>query len=344
MLIDYKRGQAGAIIRMKVRLESNAPATGLTHSTSGLAVSTIADNEATATAYTAGASNLETIATLGTYAAPTAGKARIREVDATNHPGVYEIHLANARLAVAGAKSLLVTVRGTGISAVDALVPLRDVDPYDAAAFGLSRLDAAVSSRATVAGMWGATHADYTTAGTVGASIWPFSGVVGTGSTTGTINLGNTQTRAAGRFVYLGVDYRVLGTHLGDGVYNVSPAWSTAPLANTPYVLGGPATIVDAAAIAAAVWANSVRTLSAGAITSATFAIGTVNAAATGLLERLTFMYFRFFPPAGGSVTMPRNRNGQLIMRGTGGAVLSQQAVTDDATTQTLGPPTLPPG
>ena len=49
---------------------------GLTNASSGLIVSTIADNEATATAYTVAAGNVETITTLGTYAAPTASKCR----------------------------------------------------------------------------------------------------------------------------------------------------------------------------------------------------------------------------------------------------------------------------
>jgi len=58
--------------------------TGLTFSSSGLIISTIADNESTATAYTQAGSTTETITTLGTFAAPTATKCRFKEVDATN--------------------------------------------------------------------------------------------------------------------------------------------------------------------------------------------------------------------------------------------------------------------
>lgn len=73
--------------------------TGLTGASTGLVISTIKANEATATAYTASGVTIETIATLGTYVAPTSGRCRFREVDAINHPGLYEFHFADARLA-----------------------------------------------------------------------------------------------------------------------------------------------------------------------------------------------------------------------------------------------------
>ena len=97
---------------------------------SGLRIATIADNEATATAYTG--ANLETVTTLGTFAAPTSGKARFREVDSTNHPGIYEIQVADARFAVSAAKSVLISISGaTNAAECDVLVPLTGVDPYD---------------------------------------------------------------------------------------------------------------------------------------------------------------------------------------------------------------------
>lgn len=86
--------------------------TGLAFNSSGLIISTITDNEATPTVYTAAAGNVEPITTLGTYAAPTASKCRFKEVDATNHPGVYELQFADARFAVAGSQRLLVSISG----------------------------------------------------------------------------------------------------------------------------------------------------------------------------------------------------------------------------------------
>lgn len=136
MLISYKRSQTSVILRVKIRDSSQSDGrglTGLTSASSGLRISTIADNESAATAYTVAGSTIETISTLGTYAAPTATKCRFKEVDSTNHKGVYEIQIADARFAVSSAKSLLVSVLGaTNAAECDALVPLVDLDPYSA--------------------------------------------------------------------------------------------------------------------------------------------------------------------------------------------------------------------
>jgi hypothetical protein len=134
MLMSFQRGQGSIILRVKIldsSVATGAGKTGLAYNTSGLVISTIADNEATATAYTVAAGNVETISVLGTYAAPTSGKCRFREVDATNHPGVYEIQTADARFAVSAAKSVLVSVSGAADAAqCDAVVPLWGMDPY----------------------------------------------------------------------------------------------------------------------------------------------------------------------------------------------------------------------
>jgi hypothetical protein len=137
MLIGYKRGQGSIVLRVKIlnsSVSTGAGLTGLTSASSGLIISTIADNESTATAYTVAGSTIEGITTLGTYAAPTATKCRFKEVDATNHKGVYEIQLADARYAVSSAKSLLVSVSGaTNAAETDVVIPLRDLDPYTSA-------------------------------------------------------------------------------------------------------------------------------------------------------------------------------------------------------------------
>lgn len=89
------------------------PLTGLTNASTGLSIATIANNEATANVDTsATTSSVETIATLGTYATPTAGFVRFKEVDATNMPGLYELQWENARYAVASAKYLDICISG----------------------------------------------------------------------------------------------------------------------------------------------------------------------------------------------------------------------------------------
>lgn len=134
MLISYKRGQGSIVLRVKIRasnVSTGAGLTGLTNASSGLTISTIADNEATATAYTVAGSKVETISTLGTYAAPTATKCRFKEVDSSIHPGIYELQFADARYAVSSAKSLLVSISGAANAAeCDVCIPLVDLDPY----------------------------------------------------------------------------------------------------------------------------------------------------------------------------------------------------------------------
>ena len=188
MLIGFRRGQGSIILRIKIlnsSVSTGAGLTGLVNTSSGLIISTIADTESTATAYTAAASNIETITTNGTFAAPTAGKCRFKEVDATNHKGVYEIQIADARFSVSSAKSLLVSVAGaTNAAETDVVIPLRDLDPYDGTSGGLSRLDAAVSSRLASASytapptagaiadaVWDEATTGHTTAGTYGGQV-----------------------------------------------------------------------------------------------------------------------------------------------------------------------------
>lgn len=86
--------------------------TGLTHASSGLKIASILDNEAACVLYSQAASTIETITTLGTFETPTASKCRFKEVDATNHPGLYEVHIADARCSAANAKRLEITFSG----------------------------------------------------------------------------------------------------------------------------------------------------------------------------------------------------------------------------------------
>lgn len=132
MLLTRTNGATSVILRVKLldsSVTTGAGLTGLTSASSGLIISTIADVEATATTYTVGGSTIESITTLGTYAAPTATKCRFKEVDSTNHKGVYEIQLADARFAVSGARSLLVSVLGaTNLAQCDFVVQLDNLN------------------------------------------------------------------------------------------------------------------------------------------------------------------------------------------------------------------------
>lgn len=134
MLQTFKNGQGSIVLRVKLlnsSVATGAGLTGLTSASAGLIISTIADNEATATAYTVTGATIEAVTTKGTYAAPTATKCRFIEVDATNHPGIYELQFADARFAVANSKSLLVSLSGaTNLAQADFVVQLQTDDPF----------------------------------------------------------------------------------------------------------------------------------------------------------------------------------------------------------------------
>ncbi len=75
---------------------------------------------------------VETITTLGTYQAPTsATHIRIREMDAVNAPGHYEMHVRNELLATGArwAKILLFDAGSNNIPAVNTEIQLTDLDP-----------------------------------------------------------------------------------------------------------------------------------------------------------------------------------------------------------------------
>jgi hypothetical protein len=146
-----KRGATSNILRVFLQdsaVTTGAGKTGLTNTSTGLIISTIADVEATATTYTAAGSTIETVTTLGTYAAPTATKCRFREVDATNFPGVYEIQIADARFAVSNSTQLLISVQATGIAPVYTEYQLVAIDLMDTVRLGLTALPNVASGSA----------------------------------------------------------------------------------------------------------------------------------------------------------------------------------------------------
>jgi hypothetical protein len=82
----YKNGQTGAIVRIKLNNSTatsptNAGITGLSNTSTGLIIATMCDVEATASAYTSAASTIGSIATLGTYVAPSSGQCNFKQID-----------------------------------------------------------------------------------------------------------------------------------------------------------------------------------------------------------------------------------------------------------------------
>lgn len=282
MLIDFKLGQTSIVLRIKLldsSVTTGAGKTGLTISSTGLIISTIADNEATATTYTQAGSTIETITTLGTYAAPTATKCRFKEVDATNHKGIYELQIADARFAVASAKHLVVSISGvTGVAECDFVVPLRRLDPYDAVRAGLTAFPNVASGSAGALLVDGTgTAAIANSAGQVllqaGTGTGQVSMSAGVVAANVTQNAGSAITAAAGR-------QEVNVSHFG----GTAGTFATGiPAANAVQWRGvQPNNLVSGRVD------TTVGATQAGSIVAATFAADAVDAnalAATGTAE-----------------------------------------------------------
>lgn len=184
--LSLAHSSTSVILRGKIRDSTQSDGRGLTGLTSGsasLRIAVISDVEAATTAYTG--SNLETITTLGTYAAPTSGKARFKEVDATNHPGIYEIQLADARYSVSNAKSMLVSVNGaTNAVQLDFEIELTRTNNQDSVRGGMTAMPNAAAGANGGLATVDANNAVKVQSGTGANQISLASGLV----TAGTVN------------------------------------------------------------------------------------------------------------------------------------------------------------
>ena len=141
MSYQFKNGATGVLLQIQLydstKTASNGGLTGLTGSSTGLIIGTRCDNEASFTTYTQAGGTIQTIATPGTYVAPSASNIRFGQIDSTNAPGLYELQILNARVAVSGAKYITITVpavSGLNLMQMQPLVvPLWDMDPYNRA-------------------------------------------------------------------------------------------------------------------------------------------------------------------------------------------------------------------
>jgi hypothetical protein len=144
--LKFKASPTSVILRVKLMdssSSSGAGKTGLAYNTSGLIISTMKIADATATAYTAAGSTIETIATLGTYVAPSTTKCRFKEISSTNHPGVYELQFDDTRFA--NTTQLLISISGaTGLAQFDCEVDMEQSD------VNLSRADSTLNLKSIV--------------------------------------------------------------------------------------------------------------------------------------------------------------------------------------------------
>lgn len=153
-------------------------------STTGAGLTGLLFNTASLTAYYhRDTDTTATVITLVTMTVGTFTSSGFKEIDATNMPGWYQFCPPNAALA-AGAKSCGFHLKSGGNMAdLPIEVQLTAVDFDNATSMGISRIDAAISSRmatftpltaAQIAtGVWqDATAGDFTTAGSIGKTLY----------------------------------------------------------------------------------------------------------------------------------------------------------------------------
>jgi hypothetical protein len=114
---------------------------GLTNASTALNISVRRELSAVFSTYTG--ANILTITTLGTWADPTAGKCRFKECDATNAPGMYEIHFVDAVFDASDTSRKVVgSITATGIVPTPFEIQLSAVDIQDGVRYGLTALPA----------------------------------------------------------------------------------------------------------------------------------------------------------------------------------------------------------
>lgn len=162
---------------------TGAGVTGLTFSSTGLAIGVICDNESTTTSYTSAGGTIETITTLGTFATPTATKCRFKEVDATIHPGIYEFQFADARFSVAGSQHMAISVPAVSVLSLqqaDYEIQLTGINVYDSVHGGMSCLpNTAVTTNASLITSGSGTAQLNLSSGNIAGSVASVIGNVG---------------------------------------------------------------------------------------------------------------------------------------------------------------------
>lgn len=114
-MMDYQieRGAVSVILHVLVTDTSGDPLAGLSDSSAGLVIASVRPGESSPGVFAQAAGDIEAVAVIGTYAAPTAGKIRFGEIDATNMPGWYELHAPDVLFNTADSlRSLAITLHG----------------------------------------------------------------------------------------------------------------------------------------------------------------------------------------------------------------------------------------
>lgn len=132
-----ERGATNLILHALFEDSAGAAITGMTYLTPGLACAFIRSGETAQTAIT-----FEDIATLGTYVSPTLStRIRLKEVDAVNLPGVYELQIHNAWVNTTNStRHLHILITGNGIKNGFLRIELTGVNLNDPTRGGMTNI------------------------------------------------------------------------------------------------------------------------------------------------------------------------------------------------------------
>ena len=303
----------------------------------------------------------------GVYLLTTGGTGADQRAIIVDYDGESQTATIDRTWSVAPDATTTYTFDGLAASDLDEEA-IRDAIGLDEADLG-DRLDA-------IPGLtWDEARSDHDDAGTFGESLQIEDGTCQAGSTETTIVLASTASEEDD--FYNGQEaFVVAGTGAGqsarivdyDGdsrtatIVTEEGPWAITPDATSKYRLGGIAAGGEVASVAAgvtlasgAITAGSIASfaitadkIASDAITAAKIAADAITAAKFGsiaidpngeFLEKLAALIATQIPPTGGSVTIPSDGNGSLVVRGTGGSTLFTQAVTRDPdANETIGP------
>ena len=159
MKLWVKRGATSVMLRVFIQqnnVTTGVGLTGLTSSSTNLNIAMLRELSSTSEVYSG--ADLQTIATIGTYAAPTAStNIRFKAVDATNMPGVYELQFHNSANQGFGSGDASryvtlyifeITTTALNIAALPSEITLVAVDIQDTVRLGLTALPNAAADAA----------------------------------------------------------------------------------------------------------------------------------------------------------------------------------------------------
>lgn len=129
-------GSTSVITYAVIRDVNGSPITGLVFNSSGLKAYYCLPGAASVSI------SLVTQTVTGAYSS-----GGFVEIDSTNMPGLYRLDVPNAALASSNVSSVICLSGATGMAALYLEFDLWAVNPQDATAFGISRIDATISSR-----------------------------------------------------------------------------------------------------------------------------------------------------------------------------------------------------